>query len=293
VQRAKLREKGTSPDVLVMTATPIPRTLAMTVYADLDLSVIDELPPGKIPVRTKVFSEAQRNHVYEIIRKEVEKGNQAFVVYPLVTESEKLDLKDATRMAQHLGEEVFPNYRIGLVHGQMKPSEREWMMHDFAGKRIHILVSTTVIEVGIDIPEASLMVIEHAERFGLSQLHQLRGRVGRGRIPSYCILMTQKMGSRDSRQRLRIMENTNDGFKIAEEDLAIRGPGEFIGFRQSGLPDFRIANILRDGRILGEAKEDAFKLVEDDPKLEKLDHLGLRDVLLHRWGGGLETAKTA
>ena len=293
IQRARLRKKGQIPDVLVMTATPIPRTLAMTIYGDLDLSVIDELPPEKKPVRTKLFFETQRSRVYEIIRREVEKGNQVFIVYPLVKESEKLDLKDATRMADYLGKAVFPDYPIGLVHGQMKPDEKDRMMTDFVEKRVHILVSTTVIEVGIDIPAASLMVVEHAERFGLSQLHQLRGRVGRSEIPSYCILMTQKSGSPDSRRRLRIMERTNDGFEIAEEDLAIRGPGEFIGTRQSGLPDFRIASILRDGRILGEAKEDAYGLVEDDPGLESPHHHALREVLLKKWGGRLELAKTA
>ena len=292
IQRAALRRKGPVPDVLVMTATPIPRTLAMTVYGDLDVSVIDEMPPDKKPVRTKVFPEAQRVRVYEIIRREVEKGNQVFIVYPLVEASENLDLKDATRMAEHLRKEIFPEYHIGLVHGRMKGSEKDRVMTDFADKRIQILVSTTVIEVGIDIPEASLMVIEHAERFGLSQLHQLRGRVGRSDIPSFCILLTQKAGSEDSRKRLRIMEQTNDGFRIAEEDLAIRGPGEFMGTRQSGLPDFRIANIVRDGRILGDAKADAFGLVDDDPRLESPHHQGLRDELLHRWGGRLELAKT-
>jgi ATP-dependent DNA helicase RecG len=292
VQRAALRKKGQIPDILIMTATPIPRTLAMTVYGDLDLSVIDEMPPGKKPVLTKLFSEIQRTRVYEIIRREVKKGNQVFIVYPLVEESEKMDLNDATRMAEHLQKVVFPDFCIGLVHGQMKASEKESAMADFAGKRIQILVSTTVIEVGIDIPQASLMVIEHAERYGLSQLHQLRGRVGRSEIPSYCILLTQKTGSEDSRKRLRIMEQTNDGFRIADEDLAIRGPGEFIGTRQSGLPDFRIASILRDSSILGDAKEDAFRLVEEDPKLESPNHRGLLDVLLRRWGGRLELART-
>jgi ATP-dependent DNA helicase RecG len=292
VQRAALRKKGQIPDVLVMTATPIPRTLAMTVYGDLDVSVIDEMPPEKKSVRTKVFSEAQRTRVYEIIRREVEKGNQVFIVYPLVEASEKMDLKDATRMAEHLRKDIFPDCSIGLVHGRMKGNEKDRVMTDFAGKRIQILVSTTVIEVGIDIPEASLMVIEHAERFGLSQLHQLRGRVGRSAIPSFCILLTQKTGSEDSRKRLRIMEQTNDGFRIAEEDLAIRGPGEFMGTRQSGLPDFRIANIVRDARILGDAKADAFGLVEDDPRLGSPHHRDLLDVLLHRWGGRLELAKT-
>jgi ATP-dependent DNA helicase RecG len=303
VQRATLRKKGQIPDVLVMTATPIPRTLAMTVYGDLDISVIDEMPPGKIPVRTKVFSESQRTRVYEIIRREAKKGNQIFIVYPLVEASENLDLKDATRMAEHLRKEVFPDCRVGLVHGRMKGKEKERVMNDFSNKMINILVSTTVIEVGIDIPEASLMVIEHAERFGLSQLHQLRGRVGRGDTPSFCILLTGDtmphrggdtlpQGVPIARKRLRIMEQTNDGFRIAEEDLAIRGPGEFMGTRQSGLPDFRIASVVRDGRILGEARTDAFVLVEDDPLLENPDHLTLREVLLRRWRGRLEMAKT-
>jgi len=292
VQRATLRQKGQIPDVLVMTATPIPRTLAMTLYGDLDISVIDEMPPGKIPVRTKVFSESQRTRVYEIIRREAKKGNQIFIVYPLVEASENLDLKDATRMAEHLRKEIFPECRVGLVHGRMKGKEKEQVMNDFGNKMIDILVSTTVIEVGIDIPEASLMVIEHAERFGLSQLHQLRGRVGRSDIPSFCILLTQKTGSEDARKRLRIMEQTSDGFRIAEEDLAIRGPGEFMGTRQSGLPDFRIASVVRDGRILGEARADAFALVEDDPRLENQDHPALREALLRRWRGRLEMAKT-
>lgn len=295
VQRATLRNKGQTPDVLVMTATPIPRTLAMTVYGDLDVSVIDEMPPGKTPVRTKVFSESQRIRVYEIIRREVKKGNQVFIVYPLVEASENLDLKDATRMAEHLRTEIFPDCRVGLVHGRMKGKDKESVMNDFSHKRINILVSTTVIEVGIDIPEASLMVIEHAERFGLSQLHQLRGRVGRSDIPSFCILLTgDTMRHRVTvaRKRLRIMEQTNDGFRIAEEDLAIRGPGEFMGTRQSGLPDFRIASIVRDGRILSEAKADAFALVEADPLLDNPAHLKLREVLLHRWKGRLEVAKT-
>ncbi len=292
VQRASLRKKGIAPDVLVMTATPIPRTLSMTVYGDLDVSVIDELPPDKKPVRTKVFSEKQRARLYEIIRREAEKGHQIFIVYPLVEESENLDLKDATRMAEHLQKAIFPDYRIGLIHGRMKGVEKEQVMEDFIRKKIRILVSTTVIEVGIDIPAASLMVIEHAERFGLSQLHQLRGRVGRSDIPSFCILMAQHNASDDARKRLKIMEETNDGFRIAEEDLAIRGPGEFMGTRQSGLPDFRVANILRDGHILSEAKTDAFALVEKDPALENPDHHLLKEVLLHRWATRLELLKT-
>ena len=292
MQRAAMREKGAHPDILVMTATPIPRTLAMTVYGDLDVSVIDELPPGKKPIKTLIFFESQRDRVYGLMRSELAKGHQVFVVYPLVEESENLDLKDATRMAEVLGETEFQDYRVGLIHGKMKGREKDRIMSAFLRKELHILVATTVIEVGIDIPEASLMVIEHAERFGLSQLHQLRGRVGRSDIPGTCILLAQYSGSEEAKKRLRVMEKTNDGFRIAEEDLAIRGPGEFMGTKQSGLPDFRVANILRDGRILNEARTDAFALATADPKLEKPEHRALKEVLLHRWQGRLEFAKT-
>jgi ATP-dependent DNA helicase RecG len=293
VQRAALRAKGSNPDVLVMTATPIPRTLAMTVYGDLDISVIDEMPPGKKPIKTKVFYEKERPRVYEIIRKEAVKGNQVFIVYPLVEESEALDLKDATRMAEHLQKDVFPELRIGLIHGRMKGQEKDDIMKCFNDGQLDVLVSTTVIEVGIDIPQASLMVIEHAERFGLAQLHQLRGRVGRSDIPSYCVLMTDYRGSENARKRLRIMEQTNDGFRIAEADLEIRGPGEFMGTRQSGLPDFRVANILRDGRLLNDARTEAFQLAEKDPRLERPENAALREVLLWKWGGRLDLARTA
>lgn len=292
IQRAALRQKGESPDVLVMTATPIPRTLALTVYGDLDLSVVDQMPPGKKPVRTKVFYERDRDRVYEIIRNQVMKESQVFIVYPLVSESETLDLKDATRMAEYLQQNVFPEFNIGLIHGRLKSADKERIMADFIGKRIHILVCTTVIEVGIDIPEASLMVIEHAERFGLAQLHQLRGRVGRGDMPAYCILMADRRGSQMAARRLRIMEETNDGFRIAEEDLVLRGPGEFLGTRQSGLPDFRVANVMRHGRILSEARSEAFSVVEKDPRLEKPEHRMLREVLLKRWSGRLNLART-
>ena len=292
VQRATLRAKGANPDVLVMTATPIPRTLAMTVYGDLDISVIDEMPPGKKPVKTKVFYERERPRVYEIVRKEIAKSNQVFIVYPLVTESEALDLKDATRMAEHLQKDVFPELRVGLIHGRMKGPEKEQIMKAFNGRELDILVATTVIEVGIDIPQASLMVIEHAERFGLAQLHQLRGRVGRSDIPSYCVLMTGSKGSENARKRLGIMEKTNDGFRIAEADLEIRGPGELMGTRQSGIPDFRVANILRDGRLLGDARGEAFLLVQKDPRLERPEHAVLREVLLWKWEGRLDLART-
>jgi ATP-dependent DNA helicase RecG len=292
IQRAALRKKGAVPDVLVMTATPIPRTLAMTVYGDLDVSVIDELPPGKKTIRTKVFTEAQRNRVYAIMRREVQKSNQVFVVYPLVEESGNLALKDATRMADHLQRQIFPDFAVGLVHGRMKGADKNRIMEDFIAKKIQILVSTTIIEVGIDIPSASMMVIEHAERFGLSQLHQLRGRVGRSDVPSCCILLAQRSGTDDAGKRLRIMEETNDGFRIAEEDLAIRGPGEFMGTKQSGLPDFRIANITRDYRILIDAKTDAFALLDADPCLERPAHIPIREVLDRRWAGRLDLAKT-
>lgn len=293
IQRAALRAKGDHPDILVMTATPIPRTLAMTVYGDLDVSVIDAMPPGHEPVRTKVYFERQRSKVYELIEKEVGKKHQVFIVYPLVEESEHLDMKDATGMAEHLQKEIFPKFQVGLIHGKMKRAEKEEIMAAFREKRMDILVATTVIEVGIDIPEASLMVIEHAERFGLSQLHQLRGRVGRSDIASSCILLAQGASSADAGKRLRIMEKTTDGFVIAEEDLVLRGPGEFMGVRQSGLPDFRIANLIRDGKILQEAKDSARELVEEDPGLTKPEHRLLKEVLMTRWSGRLELAITS
>lgn len=290
LQRAQLKKKGINPDVLVMTATPIPRTLGMTVYGDLDISVIDELPPGRKPVITRVFHENKRREVYELVRRELVKNNQVFIVYPLVEESEKLDLLDATRMAAHLQQDVFPEYRVGLVHGRMAQTEKDTIMKEFKSGRIHILVSTTVIEVGIDVPTASLMIIEHAERFGLAQLHQLRGRVGRGTSQSWCILLAQYKQSDEARRRLAVMERTNDGFKIAEEDFNIRGPGDFLGTRQSGLPDFRVAHIGRDVKILGEARKAAFALVEKDPELKLPEHRLLRQVLLDRWKGRLELA---
>jgi ATP-dependent DNA helicase RecG len=292
VQRAELRQKGVNPDVLVMTATPIPRTLAMTVYGDLDISIIDECPPGRKEIRTKVFFEEERERVYEIMRMELRKGNRVFVVYPLVEESENVDLRDATKMADHLQEEVFRDHKVGLIHGRMKAKDKDETMAGFLNGDINILVSTTVIEVGIDVPHASLIVIEHAERFGLSQLHQLRGRVGRSDIPSFCILMSHHKGSEDSKRRLKVMEGTNDGFKIAEEDLAIRGPGEFMGTRQSGVPDFRIAHILRDAQILAEARGDAFTFAENISSLDDDRYALLKKVLLHRWGGRFELAKT-
>jgi ATP-dependent DNA helicase RecG len=290
VQRGLLKKKGESPDVLVMTATPIPRTLAMTLYGDLDVSLIDEMPPGRVPVETKVFPESARAKVYRIVEEEVKEGRQAFVVYPLVEESEKLDLMDATRMAEHLQKEIFPEFRVGLLHGRMKSDEKEAIMTEVQEGKIQILVATTVIEVGIDIPNASVMVVEHAERFGLSQLHQLRGRIGRGHYPSKCILLAQYRSSEEAKVRLQAMEKTTDGFKIAEEDLALRGPGEFFGIRQSGLPDFRVAHVIRDTPILIEARKEAFRLIQEDPELVHPAHGGLRDLFIKRWKGRMELA---
>ena len=256
MQRAALRERGYSPDVLVMTATPIPRSLAMTVYGDLDASVIDELPPGRTPVKTVVVGEDKRSGVYKGIEREVELGRQVYVVYPLVEESEKMDLKAATMMRDEI-QKTFPQYQVGLLHGKMKGAEKEATMKAFVAGEYQILVSTTVIEVGVDVPNASLMIIEHAERFGLSQLHQLRGRVGRGAEQSFCVLLTGDKQTFVARERLGIMEETSDGFRIAEKDLEIRGEGEVLGTRQSGVQTFRIANLVRDLEILEKARDEA------------------------------------
>jgi ATP-dependent DNA helicase RecG len=257
MQRAELRARGLNPDVLVMTATPIPRSLAMTVYGDLDVSIIDEMPPGRTPVETRVFGEEARQEVKKLIAREVRLGRQVYVVYPLVEESEKMDLRDATKRYEYLRDRVFPKFSVGLLHGRMKPEEKEEVMRRFIAGEIQILVSTTVIEVGVDVPNASVMVVEHAERFGLSQLHQLRGRVGRGAEQSYCVLLASDKQTEVARERLGIMEETNDGFKIAEKDLEIRGPGEVMGTRQAGLPEFRIANLVRDLNILQDARKEA------------------------------------
>jgi ATP-dependent DNA helicase RecG len=259
MQRAELRERGLNPDVLVMTATPIPRSLAMTVYGDLDVSIIDQLPPGRTPIVTRVFADNadDRKAVKQLLTRELRAGRQVYVVYPLVAESEKLDLRDATRRYEYLRDQVFPKFSVGLLHGRMKPEEKEKVMRGFVSGEIQILVSTTVVEVGVDVPNASVMVIEHAERFGLSQLHQLRGRVGRGAEQSYCALLASEKRTDVARERLGIMEETNDGFKIAEKDLEIRGPGELMGTRQAGLPEFRLANLVRDLDILKAARQEA------------------------------------
>ena len=275
MQRAELRARGMNPDVLVMTATPIPRSLAMTVYGDLDVSIIDEMPPGRTPIVTKVFADNadDRKQVKQLLAREVRAGRQVYVVYPLVEESEKMDLRDATRRYEYLRDQVFPKFSVGLLHGRMKPEEKDEVMRRFVRSEIQILVSTTVIEVGVDVPNASVMVVEHSERFGLSQLHQLRGRVGRGAEQSYCVLLASDKQTEVARERLGIMEETNDGFKIAEKDLEIRGPGEIMGTRQAGLPEFRVANLVRDLDILQAARKEAefyFNQTTKSPEAAKL-----------------------
>ena len=271
MQRAELRARGFNPDVLVMTATPIPRSLAMTVYGDLDVSVIDEMPPGRTPIETKVYADNSddRREVKQLLARELKAGRQIYVVYPLVEESEKMDLKDATNRYEYLRDKVFPKYSVGLVHGKMKPAEKDEVMRRFVAGEIQVLVSTTVIEVGVDVANASVMVVEHAERFGLSQLHQLRGRVGRGAEKSYCALLTSDKRTSVAEERLGIMEQTSDGFLIAEKDLEIRGAGELLGTKQAGLPEFRIGNLFRDQQILEQARKEAeFYLTKRERSVE-------------------------
>jgi ATP-dependent DNA helicase RecG len=257
MQRAAMRSKGMHPDVLVMTATPIPRTLALTTYGDLDVSVMREMPPGRKPIRTIAKPESRRDEIYEFIREQLDAGRQAYVIYPLVEESAKVDLKAATEMSDHLQQDVFPAYRVALLHGRMKQDAKDRVMGAFARGEFDVLVSTTVVEVGVDVPNASVMVVEHAERFGLSQLHQLRGRVGRGPHQSYCVLLYQSPLSDNGRERLKALTDTTDGFEIAERDLALRGPGDFFGTRQSGMPTLRVGDLLRDHRLMEEARREA------------------------------------
>lgn len=276
------------PDILLMSATPIPRSLAMVLYGDMEVSSLDEMPPGRTPVRTRLFNEKGRRELYQLVREEIHQGHQAYVVYPLVEASERLQLRDATRMMAQLSHGVFKEFCLGLVHGRMSSEEREQTMRRFKDGTIQILIATTVIEVGIDIPNATVMVVEHAERFGLSQLHQLRGRVGRGKDPSQCLLVHYGAGSPDSLRRLRVMEKENDGFKIAEADLALRGAGELMGTRQSGLADFRLANLLRDSRLLIEARKEALAWLAQDPGLMRKESRALKEILKYRWRGRLE-----
>lgn len=293
MQRAVLgREEGVAeaPDILLMTATPIPRTMALSVYGDLDLSIIDELPPGRKPVRTEVLAANKRDKVFAAIREEVAAGRQAYIVYPLIEESENSDLRDATSGADEIRENL-PEFSVALIHGRVPAADRERIMREFQEGSYQILVATTVIEVGIDVANATVMVIEHAERFGLSQLHQLRGRVGRGDAAARCLLVADWAQSREARERLRVMTETADGLRIAEADLAIRGPGAMLGTRQSGVPDFRVANILRDQAILHEARDAAVALLERDPELAAPESKALREALTTRWAGRLGLAR--
>ncbi len=308
VQRAKLREKGILPDILVMTATPIPRTLSMTLFGDLDVSIIDEMPLHRKPIRTAVRMENQKEKVFSFVRDEVTRGRQAYIVFPLIEESEKIDLKSATKEFEDLQKEVFPGFRLGLLHGRMKTEEKDEIMKRFKGGEIQILVSTTVIEVGIDVPNATMMIIENAERFGLSQLHQLRGRVGRGAEQSYCILIAdygwfdkkKKADAVEIREekhhakvRLDTMVETTDGFKIAEVDLSLRGAGEYFGTRQSGMPEFKIADLVSDRDLLMTARKDAFNLVAHDPHLRQPENEPIRKQFEMKYRDILELGKTS
>ena len=263
MQRAALRAKGLHPDILVMTATPIPRTLALTTYGDLDVSVMREMPPGRKPIKTIAKPESRREEIYEFLRQQMDAGRQAYVIYPLVEESSKVDLKAATEMADHLQQDIFPAYRVALLHGRLKQDDKDRVMQAFARGEFHVLVSTTVVEVGVDVANASVMIVEHAERFGLSQLHQLRGRVGRGAHQSYCVLLYQAPLNEHGRERLKALTETTDGFVIAERDLALRGPGDFFGTRQSGMPTLRVGDLLRDHRMMEEARREAVAVLAE------------------------------
>ena len=275
-QRGKLSSKGTSPDILVMTATPIPRTLALILYGDLDISIIDELPPGRQPIETIAVEKKKRDKVYNsLVRREVDKGRQVYIVCPLVEESESLDITSATEIAEEIKRDFFPDLRVGLLHGKMKSSEKDAIMTAFKNHELDILVSTTVIEVGVNVPNSTLMIIENAERFGLAQLHQLRGRVGRGKHQSYCVLIYGS-NSEVCRKRMGIMEETNDGFKISEKDLEIRGPGEFFGTMQHGVPELKVANLFKHMKILKTVQQEARIIIGEDPTLDFKEYRGLK-----------------
>ena len=275
-QRGKLSSKGTSPDILVMTATPIPRTLALILYGDLDISIIDELPPGRQPIETIAVEKKKRDKVYNsLVRREVDKGRQVYIVCPLVEESESLDITSATETAEEIKRDFFPDLRVGLLHGKMKASEKDAIMTAFKNHELDILVSTTVIEVGVNVPNSTLMIIENAERFGLAQLHQLRGRVGRGKHQSYCVLIYGS-NSEVCRKRMGIMEETNDGFKISEKDLEIRGPGEFFGTMQHGVPELKVANLFKHMKILKTVQQEARIIIGEDPTLDFKEYRGLK-----------------
>jgi len=308
MQRATLIEKGYNPDVLIMTATPIPRTLALTVYGDLDVSIIDELPKGRRKVKTEIYPDTEKEKVYEFVREKVKEGHQAYIVYPLIEESEKLDLESAIKNYVYLKNEVFPEFNVGLIHGKMPGTERQETMLAFKEGKIQILVATTVIEVGIDIPNATIMVIENAERFGLAQLHQLRGRIGRSEKQSYCFLIVKSSLFKKSdeglfeyetdeeskaMERVKIIASTMDGFKIAEKDLELRGPGEFFGTKQSGFIKFKFADISTDQKLLELARAEAFEIIKEDPELEKPEHFKLRKEFLKRYSDRVNLAKVS
>ncbi len=282
-QRGTIRAKGYNPHILVMSATPIPRTLALTVYGDLDLSIIDEMPPGRQEIKTKWLEPRERERAYAFIRNQVKQGRQAFVICPLIEESENIDAKAAVEEYERLGKQVYPDLRVGLIHGKLRPSEKDETMNAFRNQQIDILVATSVVEVGIDVPNATVMLIEGADRFGLAQLHQFRGRVGRGAHESFCLLLADKSGA-TSDQRLRVIESTQDGFRLAEEDLKLRGPGEFFGTRQSGLPDLKIAK-LSDAKILEQARGIAQELFDQDPELKRPEHTRLSSKVDEFWKG--------
>jgi ATP-dependent DNA helicase RecG len=282
-QRGTIRDKGYNPHILVMSATPIPRTLALTVYGDLDLSIIDEMPPGRQEIKTKWLEPRERERAYAFIRNQVKEGRQAFVICPLIEESESIDAKAAVEEYERLSKQVYPDLHVGLIHGKLRPSEKDETMNAFRDRQIDVLVATSVVEVGIDVPNATVMLIEGADRFGLAQLHQFRGRVGRGEHQSYCLLLADKSGA-TSDERLRVIESTQDGFRLAEEDLKLRGPGEFFGTRQSGLPDLKIAK-LSDVKILEEARTVAQELFDRDPELKQPEHKLLADKVNEFWKG--------
>ena len=282
-QRGRLSNKGDSPDILVMTATPIPRTLALILYGDLDISIIDELPPGRQPIETIAIEHKRRNEAYEnLVRSEVQKGRQVYVVCPLVEESEKIEATAASELVEELKREFFSDLRVGLLHGKMRPTEKDAIMDDFKNKKLDILVSTTVIEVGVNVPNATLMIIENAERFGLAQLHQLRGRGGRGKHKSYCILIYNSK-TEVCKERMAIMEETTDGFKISQKDLEIRGPGEFFGTRQHGLPELKVANIFKHIKILKQAQLEARYIIGQDRRLQLKENQKIKEEILYKF----------